>query len=126
MSRRHSKAAITDRRAASVEMTMNDILQSSDADRDESEYSKASATSIQEIRPYFDGRSLRRTLCSKGFEDSMILNMPDPCEVVVLLALHPHEVEVLELAAEDALENSKTDVWWRSVRICFHSIRVSY
>ena len=109
-----------------TEMTTQDVLSSKDANNDESEYSKASYISIDEIRPFFDGRSLRRTLRSKGFENSTILNMPDPCEVVVLLALHPHEVEVLELAAEDALENSKTDVRWRSVRICFHSIRVSY
>lgn len=119
MARRQSKARAEDRQNAheDEDRTAEEILHATDAHNDENAYTAATAISIEEIRPYFDGRTLRRTLRSKGFDDSTVLDMPDPCEVIVLLALHPHEVDVLESAAEDALQHSKTDVKWRSVRI---------
>ena len=118
MMKRHSKAHSEDRRKVvqGPEMTTEDVLHGKDTDQDESCYTKATAKSIDAIRVYFEGRTLRRTLRSKGHDKSTILDMPDPCEVVALLKLHPHEVRVLELAAADALEHSRTDVRRRSVR----------
>lgn len=118
MGKRRSKAAAKDRQKQTpeAELTTHEVLSSKDAnDKEDADY-KAICESIQQIRPYFDGRSLRRTLRSKGHADSTVLNMPDPCEMVLLLDLHPREIDLLETAAEDALENSKTDVKWRSVR----------
>ena len=76
---------------------------------------KAICDSIDQICPYFNGQSLHCTLRFKGHEDSTVLDMPDPCEHILLLELHTHEMDVLESAAETALENAKTDVRWRSV-----------
>lgn len=118
MAKRRSKAAGKDKQKKTTpeaELTTQEVLSSKDVnDKADAAY-KAICESIDQIRPYFDGRSLRRTLRSKGHEDSTVLDMPDPCEHILLLELHTHEMDVLESAAETALENAKTDVRWRSV-----------
>lgn len=76
---------------------------------------KETLIALANMQPFLGSRVLRRTIRSKDNLDQPMFDMPDPCEVTILLDLHPREVDALEKAASMALENSKTDVRWRVV-----------
>ena len=116
MTQRQSQGRVKDKKkVAKCQDEDEQLLTAQGAQGDRSEYYKACIESIDSIRPYFDGRALRRTIRSKS-NDGSLWTMPDPTIITLGVKLHAHEYDVLELAAKFAREIAKRDTTWRSVR----------
>ena len=117
MRTRHTEAHATDRRNHSYYKPKDILFPSLNSQDDSSEYHRESLVSFAKMQPFFGTRALCRAVSQKDNNPHQpIMNMADPCEIIIPLDLHFHEVDTLEKVASVGLKNVMTDVRWRAVR----------